>query len=147
MGVLSRQSAAFFAMPTRLILQSEAATTDYPTKRPRIRTPGNMASAAAFGGRIGCSSWLTNGPLRVLARSSPHSYRASHHWKNLPTMSATSLPLTGKVAIVTGSSRNIGASIAKKLGADGASVVVNYVSNASAAQEVVSAIPRERPSL
>lgn len=51
------------------------------------------------------------------------------------------LPLAGKVAIVTGSSRSIGASIAKKFGADGASVVVNYVSNAAAAQEVVSAIP------
>ncbi|EIM92899.1 short chain type dehydrogenase [Stereum hirsutum FP-91666 SS1] len=51
------------------------------------------------------------------------------------------LPLAGRVAIVTGSSRSIGAAIAKKLGADGASVVVNYVSNAAAADEVVSAIP------
>ena len=34
--------------------------------------------------------------------------------------------LNGKVAIVTGASKGIGASIAKALGAEGASVVVNY---------------------
>lgn len=51
-----------------------------------------------------------------------------------------SLPLAGKVAIITGSSRSIGASIARKLASDGANVVVNYVSNASAAEAVVAEI-------
>lgn len=45
-----------------------------------------------------------------------------------------------KVAIVTGSSRGIGRAIAERLGADGASVIVNYQSNAEAAQKVVAAI-------
>ncbi|KAH9480848.1 Short chain dehydrogenase AgnL6 [Psilocybe cubensis] len=48
--------------------------------------------------------------------------------------------LHGKVAVVTGSSRSIGASIAKCLGDHGANVVVNYVKDAAAADEVVQAI-------
>lgn len=51
-----------------------------------------------------------------------------------------SLPLAGKVAIVTGSSRNIGASIARRLATDGASVVINYQSNVSAAQTLAESI-------
>jgi 3-oxoacyl-[acyl-carrier protein] reductase len=46
----------------------------------------------------------------------------------------------GKIAIVTGSSRGIGRAIAERLGADGASVIVNYQTNAEAAQKVVAAI-------
>ncbi|KAJ7704868.1 hypothetical protein B0H17DRAFT_920851, partial [Mycena rosella] len=46
----------------------------------------------------------------------------------------------GKIAVITGSSRSIGAAIAKNMGEQGAKVVVNYVNDSKAADEVVSAI-------
>ncbi len=52
-------------------------------------------------------------------------------------------PLTGRVALVTGASRGIGAAIAKALAAEGAAVAVNYVRNQALADEVASQIERD----
>ena len=52
-------------------------------------------------------------------------------------------PLEQKVAIVTGSSRGIGAQIAKEIARAGARVVVNYLGNTSAADQVLADIKTE----
>jgi len=49
-------------------------------------------------------------------------------------------PLQGKVAIVTGASSGIGQGIAKRLGCDGARVIVDYVGAPEGAEETQRAI-------
>lgn len=57
-------------------------------------------------------------------------------------MPAPTKKLSGKVAVVTGASKGIGASIAKHLAAEGAAVVVNYASSKLAANNTVADIAR-----
>lgn len=56
----------------------------------------------------------------------------------------TSKPLAGKTAIITGSSNGIGKAAALRLASEGANLVINYRSNAKAANDVVEQIGADR---
>ena len=74
-------------------------------------------------------------PHETTTHEAPANGTASNGHTQSPPKS-----LAGKVALVTGASRGIGAGIALELGSRGASVVVNYVKTKSSADDVVQQI-------
>ncbi|EKM79593.1 hypothetical protein AGABI1DRAFT_74703 [Agaricus bisporus var. burnettii JB137-S8] len=72
--------------------------------------------------------------------SNIRSYSKSNSRYSSSSVTVATTSLAGKVAVVTGSSRSIGAAIARALGAEGANVVVNYANDANAAKTVVDSI-------
>jgi 3-oxoacyl-[acyl-carrier protein] reductase len=81
------------------------------------------------------STCIRGDPLLHPPRFHAHQldYWATHQERNMSH-------LKGKIAVVTGASKGIGAGVAKELGAQGASVVVNYSSDKSGADKVVAEI-------
>jgi 3-oxoacyl-[acyl-carrier protein] reductase len=59
---------------------------------------------------------------------------------NAPTTASATLPLQGKVALITGGSRGIGAAIVQRLARDGADVVFSYAASPERAQQVANQV-------
>lgn len=87
-------------------------------------------STATFDGNENCFSHLLPASAAIMSASDTRLHTTSH----IPYR------LDGKVALVTGSGRGIGAAMAIELGRCGAMVVVNYANSKTAAERVVAEI-------
>src|ERR1700688_4165315 len=112
-----------------------------PDRRTLERNESGVSGAADVGGRLwgvrpGHRICRHDGSQRA-GQSEPTNNEEQETKKGTKHMSNNNgQKLAGKVAVVTGGSRGIGAAIAKRLAADGASVAITYAKDASAASAV-----------
>src|SRR5438552_2483174 len=127
-------------------VRSGSEAPSYPLRQKTFRARSSVSSTSKVRGRprVARVDWFNSIPMNTIFRLTFEFQRNIHvpigTKKSSTGADIMAGKLEGKVAVVTGASKGIGASIAVHLAREGAAVVVNYSTSKEGADRVVGEI-------